>query len=55
MRNYDISQQNNAKACTENYSMHSYLLFLEENMRQGITAPTFNRPKNSCNFNVSQQ
>jgi len=23
MRNYDISQQDNAKACTENYSMHS--------------------------------
>jgi len=45
MRNYDISQQDNAKACTENYSMYSLVTVFGAEYEAGNNGPTFNRPK----------
>jgi len=44
MRNCDISQQDNPKLAQKIILCNLYLVFLEQNMRHGIMAPTFNRP-----------
>jgi hypothetical protein len=39
MRNYDISQQDNAKACTENYSMYSLVSVFGAEYEAGDNGP----------------
>jgi hypothetical protein len=39
MRNYNISQQDNAKVCTENYSMHSLISIFGAEYEAGNNSP----------------